>query len=148
MRIFLLIVPLFLLAAPCTKCDLNRAEMKCNYYVAKKGDKAHAKECLDYAEYLDSTKVYGKAAWYYLLGLKPQKAMEAAKKAVQMGENYAYEYIGDVYLIRGDEQRAREYYQKFKKSVGDTEFFTSRSFDVLQKLYPDFDAKKARELVK
>ena len=65
-----------------------------------------------------------------------------------MGENYAYEYMGDVSLIQGDLQRAREYYQKFKKSVGDTEFFTSRSFDVLQKLYPNFDAKKAKEMMK
>ncbi|MRI57877.1 MAG: hypothetical protein C6H99_00030 [Epsilonproteobacteria bacterium] len=148
MRIFLLILPLFLLAAPCSKCDLNRAEMKCNYYVAKKGEKAYAKECLDYAEYLDSTKVYGKAAWYYLLGLAPKKAFAAAQKAVQMNEGYAYEYMGDVALMRGEEQKAREYYKKFKRSVGNTEFFTSRSFEVLQKLYPNFDVKKARELMK
>ncbi len=148
MKIVLLILPLFLLGAPCSKCELNRAEMKCNYYVAKKGDRAHAKECLDYAEYLDSTKVYGKAAWYYLLALKPQKALEAAKEAVKMGEAYAYEYMGDVALMQKDEERAKEFYKKFRQSVSDTEFFTSRSFEVLQKLYPNFDMKKARKLVK
>ena len=147
MRWIFLIVPALLLAAPCSKCELNRAEMRCNYYVAKEGDVSKASFCKEYAEYLDSTKVYGKAAWYYLLGLEPQKALEAAKKAVEMGEGYAWEYMGDAYLILGDKAAAKEAYGEFKKAVENRAFFTSRSFGILEKLYESFDAEEAKRLM-
>ncbi len=149
-KIFIAILPLILLASSkvCTKCDLNRAEMQCNYYVAKKGDTSKKEHCKDYADYLNDTKVYGKAAWYYLLSLEPQKSLEAAKKAVKMKENYAYEYIADVYLIKGDKQKAKEYYKKFKNSVKNVNFFIDRNFKVLDKIYKEFNEIEAKRLLK
>ena len=130
MKIVLLILPLFLLGAPCSKCELNRAEMKCNYYVAKKGDRAHAKECLDYAEYLDSTKVYGKAAWYYLLALKPQKAVKAAKEALEFGETYAKEYLVYGYWLLGKKKEAKAALERFQASD-----LTKRNKEIIERLY-------------
>jgi len=149
-KIFIAILPLLLLASSkvCTKCNLNKAEMQCNYYVAKKGDVSKKEHCKDYADYLNDTKVYGKAAWYYLLSLEPQKAVKAAKEAVKMNENYAYEYIADGYLIKGDKQKAKEYYKKFKENVGNVDFFIDRNFKVLDKIYKEFNEKEAKRLLK
>ena len=137
MRILLVIVPLFLLAATCNKCALNKNQMKCEYYVAIKGDKSKAELCESYADYLDKTKVYGRAAWYYLLALKPKKAIEAAKNALKLGEEYANEYLAESYLILGDKQKAKEYYKKLS-----THFFSKKNLQTLQKLYPNFDPKE------
>jgi len=132
----------------CTKCSLNKDEMRCNYYVAKMGDSTKSKFCENYASYLSRTKVYGKAAWYYLLSKKPKEAIENAKKAVEMGENYAYEFIADAYLIEGKLEEAEKNYKEFKKKVGNTKFFTSKNFKVLKKLYKNFDSKKAEGFLK
>ncbi|BCD60982.1 MULTISPECIES: hypothetical protein [unclassified Nitratiruptor] len=149
MKKLLLILPLLLFGAdkPCTKCNLNKSQMKCEYYLIQKGDTSKAKECVFYADYLDQTKVYGKASWYYLLALKPKKAIEAAKKAIQMGENFAYEYLGDAYLILGDEEAAKKSYQLFKQKVGNTHFFVMHNFKILRRIYNNFDAKKAEKML-
>ena len=137
MRILLIIVPLFLFAATCNKCALNKNQMKCEYYVAIKADKSKAKLCESYADYLDKTKVYGRAAWYYLLALKPKKAIEAAKNALKLGETYANEYLAESYLILGDKKKAKEHYKKLQ-----TNFFSKKNLQTLQKLYPNFDPKE------
>ena len=149
-KLFLIILPLFLFAQTkvCTKCNLNKAEMKCNYYVLKKGDLSKKGECKFYADYLNKTKVYGKAAWYYLLSSEPEKAIKAAKEAVKMNENYAYEYIADAYFILGKKKEAKEYYKKFKENVGNTEFFIKRNFDILKKIYKEFDKNEALKLLR
>jgi len=149
-KMFIAILPLFLLAndTNCTKCSLNKSEMQCNYYVAKMADSSKAKYCKEYADYLNLTKVYGKAAWYYLLSLEPQNAIQAAQKAVEMGENYAYEYIADAYLIKGDKAKAKEYYKKFKENVGNVNFFIERNFKVLDKIYKEFNKKEAMSFLK
>lgn len=148
-KLVIAILPLFLLASSkvCTKCSLNKAEMQCNYYVAKKGDTKKAAFCKEYADYLNDTKVYGKAAWYYLLSLEPKKAIKAAKEAVKMDEMYAYEYIADGYLILGDKKEAKKYYKKFKERVGNIEFFIGKNFKVLDKIYKEFDEKEALKLL-
>lgn len=148
MKKLLLILPLLLFGADksCTKCNLNKSQMKCEYYLIHKGDTSKSQECAFYADYLHKTKVYGKASWYYLLALQPKKAIAAAKEAVKMGENYAYEYMGDAYLILGDEDAAKRSYQKLKQNGGNTKFFTSQNFKILSRLYKGFDAKKAEKL--
>lgn len=146
MKKLALILPLFLLAADkvCTKCALNRAQMKCEYYVGLKGDVSEAKECRNYADYLKSTKVYGKAAWYYLLAKEPAKALEAAKRAVKMGENYAYEYMAEAQLVLQKPKEAKRSFALFEKSVGNSDFFTSKHFATLKKIYKNFDEKALR----
>ncbi|WP_281951621.1 hypothetical protein [Nitrosophilus kaiyonis] len=140
-KLLLFILPLFIFASDkvCTKCNLNKAQMKCNYYVAKKGDTSKVNECKFYADYLNSTKVYGKAAWYYLLSKEPTKALEAAKKAVEMGENYAYEYMAEAQLLLKKPKEAKKSFTNFKKSVGDNTFFTSKHFAILKKIYKNFN---------
>ncbi|MRI84170.1 MAG: hypothetical protein C6I00_07095 [Nitratiruptor sp.] len=130
MRLSLLILPLWLLGAPCSKCELNKAEMVCNFYVAQKADRSKAVHCKEYADYLDSTKVYGKAAWYYLLGLQPKRAVEAAKRAVQMGESYAKEYMALGYWLVGEKGKAREVLQGFKANE-----LTKRDREIIERLY-------------
>ncbi|BCD68806.1 hypothetical protein [Nitratiruptor sp. YY09-18] len=149
MKKLLFILPLLLFGADksCTKCNLNKAQMKCEYYLVQKRDTSRAKECAFYADYLDKTKVYGKASWYYLLALKPKKAIDAAKKAVKMGEFFAYEYLGDAYLILGDEKKAKRNYQIFRKKIGNTKFFTNQNFKILKRLYKNFDIEKAKNML-
>ena len=138
MKIFIAILPLFLLAAtPCTKCSLNKAQMKCEFYVAKKGDLSKIGECKLYADYLFDTKVYGKAAWYYLLAKEPKRAIEAGKEALKMGEDYAHEYLSAAYLILHDSAKAKEHYKKLS-----THYFSKRDFAILQKIYPSFNPKE------
>ncbi len=146
MKKLLVIVPLLLFGSDkvCTKCTLNKAQMKCEYYVALKGDASKASLCENYADYLNKTQVYGKASWYYLLAKKPRRAIEAAKNAIKNGENFAYEYMADGYLILGQKDLAKKYYAKFKEAVGDPRFFVSKDFKVLGKLYKDFDPKELR----
>ena len=148
-KLILFILPLILFAQNkvCTKCNLNKAQMKCNYYVAKRADISKISECKFYANYLNDTKVYGKAAWYYLLSKEPKSAIEAAKRAVKMGENYAYEYMADAYLILNDKKNAKKYYKKFKDSVGNIEFFIDKSFEVLDKIYKEFNKNEALKLL-
>ncbi len=136
-KLLIAILPLFLLAATsCTKCSLNKAQMKCEYYVAKKGDLSRVGECKQYADYLYDTKVYGKAAWYYLLAKDPKRAIDAGKKALKMGEDYANEYLSAAYLILGDNTKAKKHYKRLT-----THFFSSKDFAILQKIYPTFDPK-------
>ncbi len=131
----------------CSKCSLNKSEMRCNYYVAKKGDISKVSYCKEYADYLNSTKVYGKAAWYYLLSKEPDLALKASKNAVKMGENYAYEYMGDVYLIKGDKEKAKEFYMKFKDKVKNIEPLTESNFKVLERIYKNFDHDAAKSII-
>ena len=137
-KLLITILPLFLFAAtPCTKCSLNKAQMKCEFYVAKKGDISKIDECKQYANYLYKTKVYGKAAWYYLLAKKPKKAIDAGKKALKMGEDYANEYLSAAYLILQNKKEAKKHYKRLT-----THFFSSKDFAILQKIYPSFNPKE------
>ncbi len=150
MRIFLIFLPLLLFGGEvkCNKCELNKNQMKCEYYVAKKGDISKSSFCKTYADYLYKTKVYGKAAWYYLLSKEPKKALDSSKKAILMGENFAYEFLADSYLILGDLKKAKANYGKFKNSVSNAKFFTKKSFEVLSRIYKDFDKNKAENFMK
>ena len=141
MKKLLLIVPLLLFGSDkvCTKCTLNKAQMQCEYYVARKGDMSKASLCESYADYLDKTKVYGRAAWYYLLAKKPKKAIKAAENALKLGEAYANEYLAEAYLILGQKQKAKEHFSKLQ-----TRFFSDKNFKTLQKLYPNFNPKELR----
>ncbi|NPA56993.1 MAG: hypothetical protein GXO19_04575 [Epsilonproteobacteria bacterium] len=121
--------------------------MRCDFYVARQGDRSRVESCREYADYLHKTQVYGKAAWYYLLSLQPEKALESAQKAVKMGEGYAYEYMGDAYLILGKREKAEEAYRKFSQSVGNTHFFTSKSFPILERLYTQFPRREAEKIL-
>ncbi len=129
MRLFLAIIPIFLVASPCTKCNLNKDQMKCEYYVAKMGDTSRQDSCKRYAEYLDETKVYGRASWYYLLGGEPKKAIEAGKKALAMGERYAGAYVAEGLIILGKRSEAKKYRQK---SIN-----MQKDIEILKRLYKD-----------
>lgn len=50
------------------------------------------------ADYLNKTKAYGKAACYHLLSKELKKAVKSAKKAVKLGEKYAYDHMREAYL--------------------------------------------------
>jgi hypothetical protein len=149
-KTFLLILALFLFAENkiYTKCTLNKAQIKCSYYVAKKGDISKISHCKYYANYLFGIKAYGKAAWYYLLSLEPQKAIKSATKALKAKEKYVYEYIADGYLIMHEKEKAKKYYEKFKENVGNYNFFVMKNFQILERIYKDFDKNEALRLLK
>lgn len=130
MRFIWLILPLWLLGAPCTKCSLNKAQMKCEYYVAQKALKSKVGFCKEYADYLAQTKVYGKAAWYYLLGLKPQEAVASAKEALKLGESYAKEYMAFGYWLLGKKTEAKDALKGFLPND-----LTKKDKKVIERLY-------------
>ncbi len=149
-KFLLVLLPLLLFAGGekrCSKCALNKSEIRCNYYVAKKGDVSKISYCKEYADYLNSSKVYGKASWYYLLSKEPDLALKAAEKAVKMGESYAYEYMGEVYLIKGDDKKAKEFFKKFKNRVRSIDSFTENNFKILEKLYENFRHDTAKSVI-
>jgi len=133
MKKLILIVPLLLFGMNkvCTKCTLNKAQMRCDYYAAIKAEAV--KDCEEYAAYLDKTEVYGKAAWYYLLAKRPKKALEAAQKAVKRGEKFAYEYMAEAQMILG--KNPQKSLKKLKESVKNYHFFLDKDLKILHRLY-------------
>lgn len=148
-KIVFVILPIFLFAQnSCDKCYLNKAQIKCDYYVAKNADLSKIDFCKEYASYLREAKAYSKSAWYYLLSKEPKLAIESAKKAIALGQDYALEYLADAYLIEGNRQKAKKYYSRLKKSSSKIDSIVEKNFSILDRLYKEFNKKEAMKFLK
>lgn len=141
-KILFLILPIFLLAQiKCSKCQINKIQIKCDYYVAKLYDINKKEFCFDYANYLTDSKVFDKASWYYLISLNPKKAIFSAKKALEVKEFYVYEYLFEANLLLGNYKSAKKFYKKYVKLLNNNNFFLNKHIKILSQLYKK-DLKK------
>ena len=140
----LIVASSFLYACNCT---INKNMMKCDYYVGKKFDKTHQKECLSFAKSIDKDGMYAKASWYYLVGGDIKSAKTDAKKALKMGYHYASEYLGMVYLLEDDMKNAKKEFTFFKHKVKQNRYI-KKDLDTLKHLYNNLNDKKISEILK
>jgi len=125
----------------CSMCALNKTQLKCDYYVDKNGDASKIRFCKEYADYLADSKIYGKAAWYYLLSKETGKAIKSSLDAIRLHELFAYEYLTFAYLINNDLKKASLSYLKLKKNVKNIDFFIHKDLKTLSRLYIGIDKK-------
>ncbi len=141
------ILPLFS-QEKCTKCSLNKDELRCNYYVATKGDISKINYCKRYANYLAKTKVYDKASWYYLLAKEPDLAIEYGKKAIEFKNYYVYEFLAISNLLKNNNQEAQKYFRLLKDKNANLNSYINSHFSILKKIYKNFNITKAKEFLK
>jgi hypothetical protein len=91
--------------------------MLCDYHVAKCHDRSYQASCLDYAHYVDIDGAHAKAAWYYLLGGQPERALKAARKALAQGQSYAAEYAWLALMIQGKRQEADRVMKRYRPTL-------------------------------
>ena len=120
-----------------------KSMIQCDYYVAKKGDASKQKICADYAENSDIDGAHATAAWFYLLGGKPEKARLSALQALKQGQSYAAGYLVEALVILGRTEEAKKYKKIFERSVKKRDYF-KKEIEMLERLYPraDFSALK------
>jgi len=128
----------------CRGCASGKLMLQCDYYVVKQGKMEMRSACEKYAEIVDVDGASAKAAWYYLLAGKPDKAQSAAKRAVDLGQVYANEYLAYALLVKGGEDEAKAVMKKFRNGV-EQRSFVKRDIEALAKLYPDVDFGKLKK---
>ncbi len=124
-------------------CGAGKDMLKCDYYVKRAGNMAYQSSCESYAKVVDTNGSYGKAAWYYLLASKPQKALESAKKALEQGHMFAAEYAAFAAKILNEDQEAKNYFMRFHSIVPNHEY-VKNDIEVLKKIYKKVDFTKFR----
>ncbi len=142
--LFIMLMPFILNGADmpvCDKCTASKAFMRCAYYVGEKGDRTHQHACLLYARTLLEGESPGRASWYFILGGDFDQAIAAAKEALTRGEYFAYESLGEAYLLKGMQQEAKAAFAKLTTLPG-YETFIQAHLQTLQKLYPQKDPQK------
>jgi hypothetical protein len=148
--ILLTILPLLLTAAEkptCQGCSVGKELLRCSYYVERRGDISQQDACITYAKSLIEGESPGRASWYFIVGGEFQKAIEAAKTALARGEYYAYEHLGEAYLLLNDTKKAKAAFSNLRQKVPGYEAFTPKHFQTLQKLYPKkWNSQKAKTL--
>ena len=148
----LLTLPIMLTAAEkpaCNSCSVGKDLLRCSYYVERKGDLSKQDACMIYAKSLIEGESPGRASWYFIVGGDFKKAIDAAKKAIERGEYYAYEHLGEAWLLMGETEKAKTAFTNLRKRVPGYETFTPKHFETLQKLYPKkWDSKKAEALLR
>ena len=128
-------------------CTIGKNMMKCDYYVGRKFDKAHQKECLSYANSINKDGMYAKAAWYFLLGGDIKDAKINAKKALNIGHHYAAEYLGMVYILENDIKNARKEFSFFKHKVKQNKYI-KKDLNILKHIYGDFNDEEILRMLK
>ncbi len=128
-------------------CAIGRDMIKCDYYVGKKFDKTHQKECLDYASSINKDGMYAKASWYYLLGGDIKNAKINAKKALKIGHHYAAEYLGMVYILEHDIKSAKKEFSFFKNKVKQNQYI-KKDVNILKHIYSNFNDKEVLQMLK
>ncbi len=121
----------------CRGCAAGKLMLQCDVYVARQGDLSKRSYCEEYARVVDLDGASAKAAWYYLLADKPEEALQAAEKALRVGQDFAREYVAYALLMLGREQEAAEAMKKFLGKAGDP--YWKRDEGILRKLYPKYD---------
>ena len=135
---------LFLHAADetsCKGCAAGKLMLQCDYYVAKKGIMEKKHFCEAYAKIVDIDGAYAKAAWYYLLGENPAKALESAKRAISQGQVYANEYAAYALIILSKTDEAVSAMHRFRENIKE-HGFVKRDISALQKVYPSVPFEK------
>ncbi len=127
----------------CRGCGSGKLMLQCDYYVVKQGRMEMRSACEEYAKIVDVDGASAKAAWYYLLAGKPDKAQSAAKRAVDLGQVFANEYLAYALLVKGREDEAKAVMKKFRNGV-EQRSFVKRDIEALAKLYPDVDFGKLK----
>jgi hypothetical protein len=144
------ILPLMLTAADkptCRGCAVGKELLRCSYYVERKGDISKQDACITYAQSLIEGESPGRASWYFIVGGDFKKAIDTAKAALARGEYFAYEHLGEAWLLLGDREKAKAAFANLRQKVPGYEAFTPKHFQTLQKLYPKrWDSQKAKAL--
>jgi len=128
----------------CRGCASGKLMLQCDYYVVKQGKMEMRSACEEYAKIVDVDGASAKAAWYYLLAGKVDKALDAAERAIKIGHVYANEYLAYALLVRGKENEAKSAMEKFRSGVQQNSF-VKRDIEALTKLYPGVDFGKLKE---
>jgi len=140
----LIVASSFLYACNCT---IGKNMIKCDYYVGKKFDKTHQKECLKYANSINKDGMYAKASWYYLLGGDIKNAKINAKKALKIGHHYAAEYLGIVYILENDMKNAKKEFSFFKNKIKENRYI-KKDLSILKHIYSNFNDKEVLQMLK
>ena len=122
----------------CKGCGAGKLMLQCDYYVARQGDLTKQDVCIEYAKIVDIDGASAKAAWYYLLGGKPDKAFDAAMKALNQGQTYAAGYVAQSLVALGNREEAENYLKKFQDAVQQRDYFV-KEVETLRKIYPNAD---------
>ncbi len=133
-------------AQACSGCAIGKNMAKCDYYVVRKHDLSYQNTCLSYAKSIDIDGMFAKASWYYLLGGDKDSAKKSATKALKIGQNYAAEYRGFVYILENDMKNARKELVFFKNRVGDIEF-AKKDIKAMKNIYKNFNDKVAYKIL-
>ncbi|WP_300368960.1 hypothetical protein [Hydrogenimonas sp.] len=136
----LAVLPLqvFALDPSCKGCGAGKLMLQCDYYVAKQGDMSRQHLCEEYAKIVDIDGASAKAAWYYLLAGKPQKAFDAAIKALKQGQTFAAGYAAQAMTIMDNPEKAKQYLSQFTNGVEERDYF-EKEVSTLRKIYPSID---------
>jgi len=120
----------------CSRCTAGKEKLRCDYYVGQKGEKSHQDQCRIYAEYVDVDGAHAKAARYYLLAGDPGRAMVAARKALEQGQEYGREFLAIALWIEGRRDEALEEMARFKEHVPGHDYL-QRDLKEIGRLYPE-----------
>ena len=122
----------------CSGCSAGKLMLQCDYYVKQRGDVSKSGFCEQYADAIDSDGTHAKAAWYYLLGQKPEKAQRSAIAALEEGQTYAAEYAAEASVIFREYEAARKYMKMLPKDFSKKEHFR-KNIELLSRIYPTAD---------
>ncbi|WP_042203758.1 hypothetical protein [Nitratifractor salsuginis] len=110
--------------------------MICDYHVGKLHNRSYQPSCLDYARYVDIDGAHAKAAWYYLLGNRPDMALRAARKALGEGQSYAAEYAWFALVIEGKAEETAKLMKHHLPTIRAIGKGFTRDLDLMKTLYP------------
>ncbi len=119
-------------------CAASRAKMRCDYYVVKKGDRSKRAFCADYANRADLDGAAGRAAWYWILAGKPDKALASVRAAIKAHHMYAAEYGAFASMMKGNQKEGMAYWRLFIHSVR-SHRYAYKDRTIVEKLYPAID---------
>jgi|GEM_PF-1653385 len=121
---------------------------KCNFFVIKKGDLSRQPSCIMIATSVLRGHSYRRASWYYLVGGDLDRAFDVATLGFSKGDYYLAETLAHIYLIKGDNAKAKKYFKIFVDNVDEDIAFIREHFDILSRLYGDrFSVKRAKALL-
>ncbi|WP_456429267.1 hypothetical protein [Nitratifractor sp.] len=121
----------------CRGCAAGKLMVQCDIYVLRQGDLTKRNYCEEYAKIVDLDGASAKAAWYYLLAGKPEQALNAAQRALRIGQDFAGEYAAYALLLLGRKQEAREAMKRFSRKAAGS--YWKKDEAILRKLYPKLD---------
>ena len=142
--VFILLIDLQ--AKACSSCVVGKDMAKCDYYVKKEHNLKYQSNCIAYAKAIDQDGMFAKASWYYLLGGDKDMAKSSAMKALKIGQHYAAEYMGFVYILENDKKHAEDELKFFKQKVKDVKF-AKKDIKNMKSIYKNFDDKFSYQIL-